>query len=176
MEWTAGSKPAQTVEIGRSSSLQVVPRALAGGRMTAHTAASPDLGWMDTTDGFGGFKVMHHFKNVALAVSKSNKLEVGKVYGAPAGWHWASRAEVEAIMGGGTAARNPKKKYYYDQGGWKKFTWGRVDRTFFVFRDSLVVGGCITANGKEGQVGGRVPPRDCTTDAFAGIVCVKDPD
>ena len=60
---------------------------------------------MDTTDGFKGFKKLHHFPNVALAVSKTNKLEAGKVYGAPAGWHWGSKAEVAAIMGGGAEVR-----------------------------------------------------------------------
>ena len=43
-----------------------------------------------TSDGFKGFKKLHHFPNVALAVSKTDKLEVGKVYEAPAGWHWAT--------------------------------------------------------------------------------------
>ena len=40
---------------------------------------------MDTTDGFKGLKKLHYFPNVALAVSKTGKLEAGKVYEAPAG-------------------------------------------------------------------------------------------
>ena len=63
--------------------------------------------WMDTTDGFGGFKKLDYFPNVALAVSKTGEMEVGKVYEAPAGWHWGSRAEVAAIMGGGEEERQP---------------------------------------------------------------------
>ena len=47
--------------------------------------APPDPDWMETTDGFNGFKKLHHFPNVALAVSKTCKMEAGKVYGAPAG-------------------------------------------------------------------------------------------
>ena len=68
-------------------------------------AAALDLAWMDTTDWFQGFKKLHHFPNVALAVSKTDKMEVDKVYEAPSGWHWGSKAEVEAIMGGGAEVR-----------------------------------------------------------------------
>ena len=50
----------------------------------------PNLDWMDTTDGFGGFQKLDHFPNVALAVSKADMLEVRKVYDAPAGWHWGA--------------------------------------------------------------------------------------
>ena len=85
--------------------------------------------WMETTDGFGGFKKLDYFPNVALAVSKAGKLEVGKVYEAPAGWHWGSTAEVAAIMWhGGEQVRvsAPEKDYYYDQGGWEGYTWGGV--------------------------------------------------
>ena len=74
----------------------------------------PDPDWMDTTDGFKGFKKLHYFPNVALAVSKTSKLEVGKSYGAPAGWHWGSKAEVAAIMDGGKETRGPGMKNYED--------------------------------------------------------------
>ena len=49
----------------------------------------------------------HYFPNVALAVSKTVKLEAGKVYQAPAGWHRGSKAEVTAIMGGVAEVRWP---------------------------------------------------------------------
>ena len=39
--------------------------------------------WMETTDTFGGLKKLHHFPNVALAVSKADAMEVDKVYDAP---------------------------------------------------------------------------------------------
>ena len=62
------------------------------------------------------------------------------MYGAPAGWHWGSRAEVAAIMGGGEEAREPAKDYYYEEGGWDEYTWGGVYRVCFLFSDSLQVG------------------------------------
>ena len=90
------------------------------------SGGSRDLDWMDTTDGFAGFKKLHYFPNVALAVSKAGKMEAGKVYEAPAGWHWGSRAEVAAIMGGGKQERHPRKHYYFGQGVWDLYTWGGV--------------------------------------------------
>ena len=43
--------------------------------------------------------------------SKTDKLEAKKLYEAPAGWHWGSKADVAAIMGGGKAERRPQKGY-----------------------------------------------------------------
>ena len=74
-----------------------------------HPRTPLDLDWMETTDGFGGFKKLHYFPIVALAVSKTCKLKVGTVYEAPAGWRWGSTAEVAAIMGGGEEGRQLEK-------------------------------------------------------------------
>ena len=133
--------------------------------------------WMDTTDGFGGFKKLDFFPNVALAVSKTNKLEVGKVYEAPAGWHWGSRAEVAAIMGGGKEERQPEKLYYRNQGGWDGCTWGGVQRYCFVFSDLLEVGDYLHSNSGEGQIqelGAANMAALLRTQLFAGIVCVAN--
>ena len=148
------------------------------GRRRPGTEPDLDLEWMDTTDGFKGFRKLDYFPNVALAVSKTDKMEVGKVYEAPAGWHWGSRAEVAAIMGGGKEARQPRKLYYSDQGGWNGNTWGGVERLCFVFSDSLQVGGFLHATGRgEGFIAehaagnlARLLPAQC----FAGIVCVAN--
>ena len=143
------------------------------------SGGSRDLDWMDTTDGFAGFKKLHYFPNVALAVSKTDKLEVGKVYDAPAGWHWGGRAEVAAIMGGGKWARQPLTAYYNDQGGWEGYTWGGVYRIHFVFSDSLQLGGSLAAGRGEGLVNEWAHPLDDLSRTlpdghFAGIVCVAD--
>ena len=132
---------------------------------------------MDTTDGFGGFKELDYFPNVALAVSNTDKMEVGKVHEPPAGWHWGSRAEVAAIMGGGEEARWPKKFYYWDQGGWVGCTWAGVQRTCFAFSDSLQVGGCLGTGCDEGaitELGAAELARILPIWCFAGIVCVAD--
>ena len=39
----------------------------------------------NTTDGLDDFEKLHYFPNVALAVSKMGKMEVGMVYEAPGG-------------------------------------------------------------------------------------------
>ena len=131
---------------------------------------------MTTTDEFQGFKKLYHFPKVALAVSKTDKLEVGKVYEAPAGWHWGSTAEVAAIMGGGKVARQPTKYYYHDQGGWEGATWGGVERLIFVFSDTLEAGGYVAYSEWEGRIQdyGAAYRRFLPTKFFAGIVCVAD--
>ena len=80
-------------------------------------------------------------------------------------------------MGGGERAREPRKDYYKNQGGWDEFTWGGVVRSAFVFSDSLQAGGCLSTGAGEGtdtiftaaQVAEHLPNR-----YFAGIVCVAD--
>ena len=137
----------------------------------------PDLDWMDTTDGFEGFKKLHHFPNMVLAVSKTGKMESAKVYEAPAGWHWGSQSEVAAIMGGGKRAQQPEMYYYTDHGGWEGTGWNGVHRLYFVFSDTLVVGGHLNPRFGEGYIqelaeadlAKRLP-----TAFFAGIVCVRD--
>ena len=127
------------------------------------TAAVLDLDWMDTSDGFGGFKKLHYFPN--------GKLEVGKVYEAPAGWHWGSKAEVAAIMGGGKAREQPEKRYYWDQDGWVECTWGGVRRECFFFSDSLAQA-CLGSGHFEGTIQTDLLPTKSW--CFAGIVCVAN--
>ena len=135
---------------------------------------------MGTTDGFACFKRLHHFPNVALVVSKTDKLEAGKVYEAPAGWRWGGKTEVTAIMGGGKEERRPRKDYYYGQVGWVGDTWGGVCRVIFIFSDSLQVGGCLNAGGTEGRIYEGIDAvaaelgQTLQQKWFAGIVCVAD--
>ena len=99
------------------------------------------------------------------------------MYDAPAGWHWGRKAEVAAIMGGGKVLRRPRKKYYWDQGGWDGYIWGGVFRAFFVFSDTLEVGGCLGASIGEGMIysiSAANMAEILPTESFAGIVCVAD--
>ena len=135
------------------------------------------LGWLDRSDGFEGFQVLKHFPSVALAVSKTGKFEAGKAYPAPAGWHWASRAEAENILCRPChlAKHNPKL-YYSGQGCWDDCTWGGVERRSFLYKNSSVVGGSIAARHHEGQLDTcSVAAVELLADKlFAGIVCVAD--
>eukprot|EP01052_Picozoa_sp_SAG31_P013066 SAG31_NODE_778_length_12161_cov_101.601807_5_plen_373_part_00 len=96
--------------------------------------------WMERTDGFQGFRRLHHFPNVALAVSKSVKLDLDKVCSAPAGWHWATRAEFDLELNHPRLNDPPFRKrgcrlelarrlksepitYYKDQAGWDGCIW-----------------------------------------------------
>ena len=49
------------------------------------------------------------------------------------------------IMVGETTARQPKKFYYEDQGGWDCYTWGRVARHCFVLKDTVEFDGSSAA-------------------------------
>ena len=82
-------------------------------------------------------------------------------------------------MGGGEEARQPWiKDYYYDQGGWEGYIWDGVDRSFFVFSDSLQSGGCLYAGAGEGLISTTHSTAEMAvvlpTQSFAGIVCVAD--
>jgi hypothetical protein len=133
---------------------------------------------MCTTDGFQGFRKLTHFPTVALAVSQSNTYVEGKVYDAPAGWHWATRAEVEAVPGWG---RKPGTRYYHGQGGWAGYTWEGVTRITFLFRrasgDPAADTTCyIQAGSSEGDHIAIIEEAqvNITEGVFAGIVCMPD--
>ena len=122
---------------------------------------------------FQGFQKLHYFTTMALAVSKTGKLEVLKVYEAPVGWHWGSKAEVAAIMGWVSG-----KEYYSNQGGWLGNTWEGVERHCFIFNDSLQVGGCLRADQNEGEIDEQLAAEEMaeklSAGCFAGIVCVAN--
>ena len=167
-----------SAERGRAITALRPPELRAAVEALLHVPGWAGPAWMDTTDGFGGFKKLDYFPNVALAVSKTGKMEVGTVYEAPAGWHWGSRAEVSAIMGGGEGARQPQKRYYFDQGGWDAGTWGGVYRVCFVFSDSLQAGGCLHVGNWEGEIStvnsAALLAERLPNAYFAGIVCVAN--
>jgi hypothetical protein len=129
-----------------------------------------DLSWMCTTDAFQGFRKMRHFPTVALAVSQSSTYVGGKVYDVPAGWHWATAAEVKAVPGwqvGGTCN-------YFNQGGWDGFEWQGVHRVRFAVRlahaPTADQSRFVTAGEREGVVTAGTLFEDCC----AGIVCIQD--
>jgi hypothetical protein len=133
-----------------------------------------DLSWMCTTDQFQGFRKLTAFPTVALAVSQSNELVPGKVYDAPEGWHWATRAEVEAVPGW----RETADYNYYNQGGWERYRWEGVERCIFFFREE---GGStagathvIHAGNWEGEISLISEHIAYMFEAFAGIVCIQD--
>ena len=68
--------------------------------------------------------------------------------------------------------------YYWDQGGWARTTWGAVDRTCFVFSDSLQAGGSLQAIDAEGAIDKAFTLAEMAeivpNHSFAGIVCVAN--
>jgi hypothetical protein len=130
-----------------------------------------DLSWMCTTDAFQGFRKMTQFPTVALAVSQSNVLVEGKVYDAPAGWHWATAAEVEAVPGW---AKKAWTRNYWNHGGWDNCDWEGVARARFAVRQAGAptadLSRFVSAGGHEGVV----TAGNLLGNVFAGIVCIKD--
>jgi hypothetical protein len=126
---------------------------------------------MCTTDAFQGFKKMTHFPTVALAVSQSNAYVEGKVYDAPAGWHWATRAEVEAVPGWFRKYGNIN---YHDQGGWDGYRWEGVRRVRFAVCLAEAPTADTSRHVNAGQVEGVVTAGNLFQDCFAGIVCIQD--
>jgi hypothetical protein len=129
---------------------------------------------MCTTDALQGFRKMTNFPTVALAVSRSNTLVEGKAYDAPAGWHWATPAEVEAVPGWSIKARTPSLCNYHGQGGWNGYNWQGVHRARFALRLAQAPTAdrtrFVSVVGLEGLVSVGSP----FDDRFAGIVCIQD--
>ena len=131
-----------------------------------------DLSWMCTTDGFHGFKKLTHFPTVALAVSQSNNYVAGKVYDAPAGWHWATAAEIKAVPGW---ERKAGLCNYYGKGGWNGYCWEGVHRRRFAFLHShanRVSAAFLSVSEQEGVV--TFGSSGTWSQYFAGIVCIQD--
>eukprot|EP01051_Picozoa_sp_SAG22_P008322 SAG22_NODE_627_length_8410_cov_9.212249_8_plen_289_part_00 len=141
----------------------------------------PPLGWMEATDRCRGFRQTRHFGgSIALLVPKLTKFELGREYGAPAGWHWATRREVELILGireepaeggggggagsdgAGNAGRacEPATTWYAGQHGWDGPVWRAERRCAFLFRDSHRIGGCLAAEEPEGLLYTKLRPED----------------
>jgi hypothetical protein len=130
-----------------------------------------DLSWMCTTDDFQGFKKMTHFPTVALAVSQSNAYVEGKVYDAPAGWHWATAAEVEAVPGW---KRKNGSSTYMCKGGWNGHYWKGVRRARFAFRQAQAPTTLLSHYVYVAEMEGVVSEGSLLGDRFAGIVCIQD--
>ena len=157
--------------------------------------------WMQTNDEFGGLKKLDRFPNVALAVGKLThlagegvcllRLKEGKVYEAPAGWHWGSKAEVAAIMGpqqrnsmGEFTTTSLEEEFITTSvGGWDGNPHlPGIYQGVFVFTDSLEGGGFLDtvcmAHGGQGWIRetdvANLTSRTAHSWLLAGIVCVAD--
>jgi hypothetical protein len=115
--------------------------------------------WMETSDGFQGFKVMTHFPHIALAVAKATTLtdeetgqkseacqlngdmydKIGREggYSCPTGWVIAKKGDVKNDL---TGSRQEDCFNYQKQGGWGGnygVVWQGVTRFGFLFSDSF---------------------------------------
>jgi len=138
-----------------------------------------DLTWMETSDGFKGFKQSEYHSRVYYAVSKSNKWEPNRVYDCPVGFHWATTEEGNAVFGNNKGQST--NKTYAGKGGWSdsatdisgtsKGCWfNGVQRRFFRFSNSHTTNALKHVMSDEEQA----LSQSNSVESFAGIVCIKD--
>ena len=136
------------------------------------------------SDSLNGFRELQHFPMLALAASKSGRLDLqlterwAWANDLPRGYRWALRADVERLMTGAVA---PLTEYYAGKGGWRGCSYGGRERRCFLFADSLEVGGCLQAAEDEGVFDKDHPTAaqlraTMPSNFFAGIVLIIDED
>ncbi|GAA5142471.1 hypothetical protein [Thalassotalea piscium] len=92
--------------------------------------------WHLTTDNLGGFRQSSASDQVYYAVSKIWKLDRANTFETIEGYHFASYQEWRDLVGVGY---NPNKGYR-NQGGWNEYEWEGIERSFFLFSDSIETG------------------------------------
>ncbi|GMV39945.1 MAG: hypothetical protein AMXMBFR64_16610 [Myxococcales bacterium] len=125
--------------------------------------------WMDKTDFCGGWRQNTWDPRFYYAIAKKNIWDPNKVYACPAGYHWASTAEVNAAFTAANPDESPNYAYY-NQCGWSGYYWQGIQRYYFRFSDSK------TTN-RYKHAGNWDPYADSTSATlteFAGIICMKD--
>ena len=80
-----------------------------------------------------------HFPQFRLGLSRSDRLALGSVVAevcrAPAGWRVALVAELVAAGMRRGGERLPMQAYYIGQAGWDGYSWGGLERYWFVTAD-----------------------------------------
>jgi hypothetical protein len=164
----AGSGEMYKVEIG----LGALPLGnFAGIVCMADNYVEGPLDWMETSDQCGGFRQSTWDPRFHFAVSKSTTWTPGKTYTCPAGYTWASTADIDQEF---SASNSVDQYVYHGQCGWSAYTFKGVTRYFFRLSDSHITGRYMHA-GHYDLYRGDV---DVNPAYFAGIVCKKvgDPD
>lgn len=139
-----------------------------------------DTTWMNFGDSCGGFRQSTINTNVYYAVSNSTTWRPDYVYDCPAGFHWADTEEGLAMVEKGQQGAHPGggsmlkgEPSYYNQCGWKGYTFEGSRRRLFRFSDSHVTGSYKSAGTQEDA---ELIVTNFQTNEFAGIICVRGQD
>ena len=137
--------------------------------------------WMETGDEAGGFRQLVHFPDFRIAVSRVDRIGLGRVMEdcrPPEGWRAARASE---LVGAGFTTKLseswyrtklPEASYYDSQAGWDGDVWAGVCRFTFVTADWETVepsaGGAVFVSSCEGKpqlhAGGAANcPSPCST-------------
>lgn len=133
-------------------------------------AADP-TDWMDKTDYCGGFRQSQWDPRFYFAVAKSGTWDKTYPYACPAGYVWATTADVQAAF---TTSNSATHYNYYSTCGWNGYVWGAsgLNRYFFRTANSAVDNWYMHAGDYEQYRG----TTNSTTANFAGIICKKITD
>ncbi|NUN12239.1 MAG: hypothetical protein HUU55_01235 [Myxococcales bacterium] len=127
--------------------------------------------WMDTSDYCGGFRQSSWDPNFYFAVSKSTTWNPALDYQCPAGYTWATGAEIDAAFT--TSNPSSDQRVYGNQCGWSSTSgqyWNGVQRVYFRIKPDVTgtnrYMNAADADSYRGTTSGA-------TSEFAGIVCKK---
>lgn len=132
--------------------------------------------WMQTDDDCKGFRQSGWDSRIRYAVSRQNIWKPDFAYQCPTGYHWATKAEADAILNVTADTTSPIPYYKYNgQCGWTGSTWHGRNRRYFRFADSHPTTGLsknATADANHGEP--RISATVTGAANFAGIVCIAN--
>ena len=134
------------------------------------------LDWMMTDDDCKGFRQSTWDSRLWYAVSRQNIWNPAFAYTCPTGFHWATRAEADAMLAiTSDPSTPPAYRRYNSQCGWTGSTWHGRNRRYFRFADSNAASGTPKNGALDANHGDpRKPTTVSGTGNFAGIVCIDD--
>ncbi|NRB39945.1 MAG: hypothetical protein HRU20_16000 [Pseudomonadales bacterium] len=134
--------------------------------------------WWLQTDNCGGIRQSSSGEPVFFAISQSTTWNSNDTYEIPAGYHWATLAEMHALLPTGNDASTNKTSAYFNQCGWDRYTWEGQLRYYFVFSDSATTDIGIHTGNHDDVVQEQTNIIEAleTTERFAGLVLIQDPN
>ncbi|GBG25535.1 Hypothetical Protein FCC1311_017542 [Hondaea fermentalgiana] len=143
-------------------------------------ADGKDWTWMLETDTCGGF--LEAVPGIWLAVSKETTFDRFGSYDCPSGYHWASTAELAAVVGPATARAEARSgqmhSYYASLCGWSFDQWEGATRHRFMLADSYETSVFLDARQEAGSPGQLAPEvlagGVLDETVFAGTICMAD--
>jgi hypothetical protein len=104
--------------------------------------------WFGINDASGGFRQSAVDEDVYYAVSTTGQYTKGNDYEIMAGYRFLSEAEYQSRV-----ATTSGNYVHYNQDGWSGYSFGGINRYYFLFSDTLSTGQTTHAGTWEGSTG-----------------------